>query len=556
MERVAGPDFPTGGVIVEPRASLLDAYETGRGGVRVRARWSEEKTDRGGYRIVVSEIPYQVQKSKLVEQLAALIEAKRAPLLGDVRDESAEEVRLVLEPRARTVDPAVLMESLFRLSDLETRFPVNLNVLDRTATPGVLGLKACLRHFLDHRRDVDGRRARWRLARIDARLHVLAGLLIAYLNLDEVILIVRYEDDPKARLIAALDLSAEQADAILNTRLRQLAKLEEMELNREQAALSEEKAGLEGRLSSEAAQWKKVAADLRHTRERLGKLKGLAPRRSLIADAPVVDVEAALEAAAPREPITVILSERGWIRAAKGKVEDPSRAQVQGGRQAGLPRAGRDHRQAPGAGRRWARVHRAVRQAPRRPRPGRAPAADDRAGTTAPASSTSSPTARGASGWRPPPAATASWCRRTSSWPTARRASRCSTSTAGPPWRWPPPRATSSRWWATTASSWSSPWPSCRRWAAARASSCRATARAGCATCWSSPRRTGSPPWTPPGRRREWADWRDWSGRRAASGKAAPRGLARQQALPPRVSGPAPAPPVVAVAPMMDWQES
>ena len=197
-------------------------------------------------------------------------------------------------------------------------------MLDRTATPGVLGLKACLRHFLDHRRDVDGRRARWRLARIDARLHVLAGLLIAYLNLDEVIRIVRYEEEPRALLIAAFELSGEQADAILNTRLRQLAKLEEMELNREHDTLSEEKAGLEGRLSSDAAQWKKVAADLRHTRERLGKLKGLAPRRSLIADAPVVDVEAALEAAAPREPITVILSERGWIRAAKGKVEDPS----------------------------------------------------------------------------------------------------------------------------------------------------------------------------------------------------------------------------------------
>ena len=324
MERVAGPDFPTGGVIVEPRAALLDAYETGRGGVRVRARWTEEKTDRGGYRIVVSEIPYQVQKSKLVEQLAGLIEAKRAPLLGDVRDESAEEVRLVIEPRARTVDPAVLMESLFRLSDLETRFPVNLNVLDRTATPGVLGLKACLRHFLDHRRDVDGRRARWRLARIEARLHVLAGLLVAYLNLDEVIRIVRYEDAPRDKLIAVFDLSAEQADAILNTRLRQLAKLEEMELNREHAALSEEKVGLEGRLSSEAAQWRKVAADLRHTRERLGKLKGLSARRSLIADAPVVDVEAALEAAVPRDPITVILSERGWIRAAKGRVDDPS----------------------------------------------------------------------------------------------------------------------------------------------------------------------------------------------------------------------------------------
>ncbi|MBE7218982.1 MAG: DNA topoisomerase IV subunit A, partial [Caulobacteraceae bacterium] len=288
LERAPGPDFPTGGVIVESRASLLEAYTTGRGGVRVRARWTTEDTGRGTYRVVVTEMAYQVQKSKLVEQLAGLIESKKAPLLADVRDESAEDIRLVLEPRARTVDPAVLMESLFRLSDLETRFPVNLNVLDRTATPGVLGLKACLRHFLEHRREVDGRRARWRLGRIDARLHVLAGLLIAYLNLDEVIRIVRYEDEPREKLIAAFDLSGEQADAILNTRLRQLAKLEEMELRREHDQLSEEKAELEGRLASEAAQWKKVAADLRHTRERLGKLKGLSARRSEIAEAPAV----------------------------------------------------------------------------------------------------------------------------------------------------------------------------------------------------------------------------------------------------------------------------
>ncbi len=324
LERAPGPDFPTGGVIVEPRAALLQAYETGRGGVRLRARWTTEDTGRGTYRVVVSEVPYQVQKSKLVEQLAGLIESKKAPLLGDVRDESAEEVRLVLEPRARTVDPAVLMESLFRLSDLETRFPINLNVLDASATPGVLGLKACLRHFLDHRREVDGRRARWRLGRIEARLHVLDALLVAFLNLDEVIRIVRFEEEPRARLIEAFSLTEVQADAILNTRLRQLAKLEEMELKREHDALSSEKADLEGRLSSEAAQWKKVAADLRATRERLGKLKGLSARRSQIADAPTVDVEAALEAAIPREPITVILSERGWIRAARGRVEDPS----------------------------------------------------------------------------------------------------------------------------------------------------------------------------------------------------------------------------------------
>ena len=324
MERVPGPDFPTGGVIVESRASLLEAYETGRGGVRVRARWETEDTGRGGWRIVVTQMAYQVQKSRLVEQLASLIENKKAPLLGDVRDESAEEVRLVIEPKARTVDPAVLMESLFRLCDLETRFPVNINVLDRTATPRVMGLKTCLQHFLDHRREVDGRRARWRLERIDARLHVLDGLLIVYLNLDEVIRIVRFEEEPKAKLIAAFDLTDIQATAILDTRLRQLARLEEMEIRREHDALSAEKAGLTELLGSDKAQWRKVAADLRATRDRLGRDKALSARRSTLADAPQVDVEGALEAAVPREPITVILSERGWIRAAKGRVEDPS----------------------------------------------------------------------------------------------------------------------------------------------------------------------------------------------------------------------------------------
>ncbi len=324
LERVQGPDFPTGGVIVESRASLLEAYETGRGGVRMRCRWEKEDTGRGTYRIVVTEIPYQVKKSQLVEQLAELIESKRAPLLGDVRDESAEDVRLVLEPRARTVEPEVLMESLYRLCDLETRFPININVLDRTATPSVMGLRTCLRHFLDFRREVDGRRARWRLGKIDARLHILDGLLIVFLNLDEVIRIVRYEDEPKAKLITAFDLSDLQADAILNTRLRQLAKLEEMELRREHAALSAEKAGLEALLGSDTLQWKKVGDDLRRVRDQLASNPALAKRRSTFAEAIAVDVAAAMEAAVPREPITVIISERGWIRAAKGRVEDPS----------------------------------------------------------------------------------------------------------------------------------------------------------------------------------------------------------------------------------------
>ena len=324
LERVQGPDFPTGGVIVESRVSLLEAYETGRGGVRVRCRWEKEDTGRGTYRIIVTEVPYQVKKGQLVEQLAELIESKKAPLLGDVRDESAEDVRLVLEPRSRSVEPEVLMESLYRLCDLETRFPVNINVLDRTATPGVLGLKACLQAFLDHRREVDGRRARWRLGRIDARLHILDGLLIVFLNLDEVIRIVRYEDEPKAKLIETFALTEVQAEAILNTRLRQLAKLEEMELRREHDALSAEKAGLEALLGSDKLQWKKVGEDLRKVRDLIAKTPELARRRSSFADAPAIDVAAALEATIPREPITVIISERGWIRATKGRVDHPS----------------------------------------------------------------------------------------------------------------------------------------------------------------------------------------------------------------------------------------
>ncbi|WP_091738179.1 DNA topoisomerase IV subunit A [Phenylobacterium immobile] len=324
MTHVRGPDFPTGGIIVEPAASLLDTYETGRGGVRLRARWFKEETGRGTYQIVVTEIPYQVKKSDLIEKLAELIDAKKAPLLGDVRDESAEDVRLVLEPKSRNVEAEVLMESLFKLSDLEVRFSVNLNVLDARGTPGVMGLKTALKAFLDHRRDVLVRRARHRLAKIEARLHVLDGLLIAYLNLDEVIRIVRYEDEPKAKLIAAFELTDIQADAILNTRLRQLAKLEEMELRREHATLAEERDGILAMLGSDKAQWKLVAVGLKDVRKVLGPETALGKRRSDLADAPEVDADAAIEAMIVREPITVILSERGWIRAAKGKVEDPS----------------------------------------------------------------------------------------------------------------------------------------------------------------------------------------------------------------------------------------
>ncbi|MDO9223015.1 MAG: DNA topoisomerase IV subunit A [Caulobacter sp.] len=336
MTHVRGPDFPTGGVIVEPATSLLETYETGRGGVRCRARWTKEDQGRGGWQIVVTEIPYQVKKAELIEQLADLIENKKAPLLGDVRDESAEDVRLVIEPKSRNVEPEVLMESLFRLSDLETRFPVNMNVLDARGTPGVMGLKQALLAFLAHRREVLVRRARFRLGKIEARLHVLDGLLIAFLNLDEGIRIVRYEDEPKQKLIAAFALSDIQADAILNTRLRQLAKLEEMELRREHAELAEERDGIIAMLADEKLQWKLVGEGLKDVRKVLGPDTAVGKRRSDFAEAPTVSIEASVEAFVVREPITVILSDKGWIRAAKGRVEDPSELKFKEGDKLGF----------------------------------------------------------------------------------------------------------------------------------------------------------------------------------------------------------------------------
>jgi topoisomerase-4 subunit A len=323
MDHVQGPDFPTGGIIVEPRSSLLEMYSTGRGGVRMRARWTREDTGRGLWRIIVTEVPYQVKKADLVEQLANLLEEKKAPLLGDVRDESAEDIRLVLEPRARTVEPELLMESLFRLSDLETRFPVNMNVLDARGAPVVMNLPQALQAFLDHRREVLVRRSQFKLAKIERRLHVLEGLLIVYLNLDEVIRIVRFEDQPKAKLISTFTLSEIQADAVLDTRLRQLARLEEMEIRREHAKLAKERAALGRLIGSEREQWRRVGEELKEVRAILGPDTAIGRRRSTFEAAPDVDIAAAIEARIPREPITVIVSERGWIRAAKGRVEDP-----------------------------------------------------------------------------------------------------------------------------------------------------------------------------------------------------------------------------------------
>jgi topoisomerase IV subunit A len=322
LKVIPGPDFPTGGIVVESSEAIREAYETGRGGFRVRARWQTEDLGRGMWRIVVTEIPHLVQKSKLVEQLAAVIEDKKAPLLGDVRDESAEEMRLVLEPKSRTVEPAVLMESLFKLTALETRISLNMNVLDAQGAPRVMSLKEVLRAFLDHRRDVLQRRTAHRLTKIAARLDVLAGLLIVFLNLDEVIRIIRNEDDPKAKLIQRFKLNDVQAEAILNTRLRQLRKLEEMEIRREDAALREEQKELQGLLEDTRKQWRKVAGELKETRKAFDPKTSLGKRRTELGEATAVATEIDLEAFVTREPVTVVLSEKGWIRALKGHVAD------------------------------------------------------------------------------------------------------------------------------------------------------------------------------------------------------------------------------------------
>jgi topoisomerase-4 subunit A len=319
LDFVQGPDFPTGGIIIEPRSAIKEAYRTGRGSFRLRARWEVEDLGRGTWQVIVTQIPYQVQKGKLIERLAEVINAKKVPLLADVRDESAADVRIVLEPRARTVDPVVMMEMLFRASDLETRFAMNMNVLIDGRTPQVSTLKEVLRAFLDHRRNVLLRRSRFRLDKIDARLEVLEGLLIAYLNLDRVIEIIRTEDDPKAVMIAEFRLSDVQAEAILNMRLRNLRKLEEMEIRTERDALIAERAGLAALLESEAAQWASIADQIRDTRKAFGRTAPGGARRTTFDDAPDVE-EVSYDAMIEREPVTIVCSEMGWIRAMKGHI--------------------------------------------------------------------------------------------------------------------------------------------------------------------------------------------------------------------------------------------
>ncbi|MCK5495512.1 MAG: DNA topoisomerase IV subunit A, partial [Hyphomicrobiaceae bacterium] len=330
IEFIPGPDFPTGGVLVEPRDQIREAYKTGRGGFRLRAKWEQEDTGRGTYQIVVTEIPYQVQKAKLIERIAELLHEKKVSLLGDVRDESAEEIRVVLEPKSRSVDPLVLMESLFRLTDLEVRFGLNMNVLSAGQIPNVLSLRDVLRQWLEHRIEVLVRRSEWRLTKIEHRLEVLDGYLIAYLNLDEVIRIVRFEDDPKQKLIKRFKLTEVQADAILNLRLKSLSKLEEIAIKAEHDRLSQERRNLKKLLKSDDLQWERIAEEVRATRERYSNKTELGARRTSFAEAPEIEVDLD-RAMIEKEPVTIVLSEKGWIRAMKGHVDDTSRLEFKQG---------------------------------------------------------------------------------------------------------------------------------------------------------------------------------------------------------------------------------
>ena len=323
VDLVPGPDFPTGGVLVEPRDAIVEAYRTGRGSFRLRARWSVETRPRGLYQVVVTEIPHQVQKARVIEKVAELLDARKLPLLADVRDESATDVRIVLEPKSRAVDPELLMEQLFRQTDLEVRVGLNLNVLDAHNTPRVMSLRDALSAFLDHRREVLLRRSRHRRERIDRRLEVLGGYLVAYLNLDEVIRIIREEDELKPELMRVFDLTDVQAEAILNMRLRQLRRLEEEGIQKEKHQLRRERTDLETLLEQEKRQWKAIGAEIADMRMAFGQRTELGRRRTEIGKPPapvVVPVEAMIE----REPITVVASEKGWIRAVKGHVADAS----------------------------------------------------------------------------------------------------------------------------------------------------------------------------------------------------------------------------------------
>ena len=329
LQHMPGPDFPTGGVLVEDPASIAAAYETGRGGFRLRAAWEVERGKNGTWQVVVTAIPYQVQKTKLIEALAELLEAKKLPLLGDIRDESTEHVRLILEPKSRSIEPAQLMETVFRTTQLETRFPLNMNVLTADRTPVVMGLRGVLRAWLDHRGEVLVRRSRHRLAAVERRLELLDGFLIVFLDLDEVIRIIREEDDAKAGLMRRFGINDVQAEAILNMRLRSLRRLEEMELRREHATLEKEKRGLLALLGSETLRWKRVGEEVAAIREKFGS-GPLGDRRTLLAGVPDA-VDISFEAAVEREPLTVVLSQKGWLRAVRGHAVDSAELKFKDG---------------------------------------------------------------------------------------------------------------------------------------------------------------------------------------------------------------------------------
>ncbi|MBB4570160.1 DNA topoisomerase IV subunit A [Rhizobium leucaenae] len=324
VEFIPGPDFPTGGIIIDGRDSIIESYKTGRGGFRVRAKWETEDLGRGGYQIVITEIPFQVQKSRLIEKIAELLLARKLPLLEDVRDESAEDIRVVLMPKSRTVDPTILMESMFKLTELESRFPLNMNVLSMGRIPKVMALNDVLKEWLDHRREVLLRRSRFRLAAIEKRLEILGGFLIAYLNIDEVIAIIREEDEPKPVMMVRFGLTDNQVEAILNMRLRSLRKLEEFEIRKEFDGLTKEKADIEALLASEEKQWQTVAWEIGEVKKKFAKATELGRRRTQFAEAPETDEAAVQQAMIEKEPITVVVSEKGWIRALKGHISDTS----------------------------------------------------------------------------------------------------------------------------------------------------------------------------------------------------------------------------------------
>src|SRR5690348_10490767 len=324
LKYVKGPDFPTGGIIVDSKESVAEAYITGRGAFRTRARWVQEEGARGTWVVVVTEIPWLVQKSRLIEKIAELLNEKKLPLVGDIRDESAEDIRVVIEPKSRNVDPELVMESLFKLTELESRISLNLNVLVKGKIPKVVGLAECLREWLDHLRDVLLRRSAYRKAQIEHRLEVLGGYLVAYLNIDKVIKIIRTEDEPKPALMKAFKLTEVQADAILNMRLRSLRKLEEMEIRTEDKNLRNELKGINKILGSETEQWAKVGEQVRNVRDMFGPKTALGKRRTIFADAPEHDLAALEESLVEREPVTVVVSDKGWARTLKGHVEDLS----------------------------------------------------------------------------------------------------------------------------------------------------------------------------------------------------------------------------------------